>query len=134
MFAFRHGNEFRRWRPAPPVSATDNETITVTDTPLIVTMPALLTVTAPVAYYSVGSLGFEGQSGTLPLTVSNLGQANLSLVSVTSPASPFSIAADCLHQWGNILAHCPPGRGGLRVFDRLCGAALGDAHRHYRIY
>ena len=44
------------------------------------------------AYYSVGSLGFGGQSQTLPLTVSNLGQANLSLAAVTSPASPFSIA------------------------------------------
>ena len=76
----------------PPVSLTDNETITVTDTPVVVAMPALLTDTAPVAYYSVGSLGFGGQTQTLPLTVSNLGQANLTLDAVASPGSPFSIA------------------------------------------
>jgi hypothetical protein len=79
--------------PPPPVGVTDNETITALDTPLVVTMPPLLTDVAPVAYYSVGSLGFQGQSGTLPLTVSNLGQANLSLDAVSSPASPFSIVA-----------------------------------------
>ncbi len=90
------GAETSTLPPSPPpttVSAPVNETITVTDTPLVVAMPALLTIAEPVAYYSVGSLGFGGQSGTLPLTVSNIGEANLSLNPVTSPASPFSIAS-----------------------------------------
>jgi hypothetical protein len=57
-----------------------------------VTIPPALSFTAPVVYFSAGSLGFGGQSGTLPLTVSNLGQASLSLVSATPSGTPFSIA------------------------------------------
>jgi hypothetical protein len=80
----------------PVVSdVSDSEPITVTDTPLVVAMPATLPIAAPVAYFSAGSLGFggiaAGQTATLPLTVSNIGQANLSLA-VTSPGSPFSIS------------------------------------------
>jgi hypothetical protein len=74
---------------------SDSEAITVTDTPLVVAMPATLPIAAPVAYFSAGSLGFggiaAGQRATLPLTVSNIGQANLSLA-VTSPGLPFSIS------------------------------------------
>jgi YVTN family beta-propeller protein len=80
----------------PVVSdVSDSEPITVTDTPLVVAMPATLPIAVPVAYFSAGSLGFggiaAGQTATLPLTVSNIGQADLSLA-VTSPGSPFSIS------------------------------------------
>jgi hypothetical protein len=99
--------------PPPPVNITvnepitvtdtplvsdisDSEQITVTDTPLVVAMPATLPIAVPVAYFSAGSLGFggiaAGQTATLPLTVSNIGQASLSLAA-NPPGSPFSISA-----------------------------------------
>jgi len=82
---------------APLVSDIfDSEPITVTDTPLVVAMPATLPIAVPVAYFSPGGLGFgtvaAGQTATLPLTVSNIGQGSLSLA-VNPPGSPFSISA-----------------------------------------
>ena len=95
---------------APPQAAPSvNETITAQDIPLVVAMPALLTDADPVAYYSVGSLGFGGQSQMLPLTVSNLGQANLSLDSVAPLASPFSIAQiACTNSASSLPTTLPP--------------------------
>ena len=61
----------------------DPETIAVTDTPLIVPMPAPLTLWVPVAYYSVGSVGFgtvaPGQTATQSFSLSNIGQGQLTL-------------------------------------------------------
>jgi hypothetical protein len=74
---------------------SDSEPITVTDTTLVVAMPATLPLAAPVAYFSPGGLGFgsvqAGQTATLPLTVSNIGQGTLSLAA-NPPGSPFSIS------------------------------------------
>jgi len=73
----------------------DQETITVADTPVVVAMPATLTTTLPVAYYSVGSLGFgtvaAGQTVTQSFSLSNIGQGGLS-VSLGGISSPFSLA------------------------------------------
>ena len=61
----------------------DQETITVTDTPEVVAEPAQLSIAAPVAYYSVGSLGFgtvaAGQTATQSFSLANIGDAPLSL-------------------------------------------------------
>jgi Bacterial Ig-like domain (group 3) len=88
------------------VQITDNETITVTDTASFpdvfdpeavhvndaVFVTPLINVGAPVADYSVGSLGFSGQSGAQTITVSNIGQAPLTLSSATiSGSSQFTI-------------------------------------------
>jgi hypothetical protein len=57
-----------------------------------VTITPLINVVAPVAYFSVGSVGFGGQSGSQTLTVSDIGLAPLTLISATtSSGSPFSI-------------------------------------------
>jgi len=95
----------------PPVVITDNETITVSDTPSFpdvfqpeavrvtdaVFVTPLINVGAPVADYSAGSLGFgnvaAGQTGTQSLTLSDIGQAPLVVSSaVTSPGSAFTIS------------------------------------------
>ncbi len=118
----------------PPVSLTDNEAITVVDTPLVVAMPPLLTATAPVAYYSVGSLGFGAQSQTLPLTVSNLGQANLSLDAVASPASPFSIAQMECTNGALSPAHDASAGGSMHLLDLLHRSPVGHADRRNHVY
>jgi len=95
-----------------PVSVTDNETITVTDTVTFpdvadsetitvtdgVTVTPLIGITAPVASFSTSSLGFgtvaAGTTGTQTITVSNVGegQPGLLLSSATIPSgTPFSI-------------------------------------------
>src|SRR5208283_997283 len=81
----------------------------------------LLTIAAPVAYYSVGSLGFAGQSQTLPLTVSNLGQANLALDAVTPPLSPFSIAQIACTNGATSLPTTLPSAGAC-IFSISCVA------------
>ncbi len=68
---------------------TDNEPITVNDQ---VTVTPLISVAAPVAYFSDGSIGFGGQSGSQTVTLSNIGLAALTLVSATASAgSPFAV-------------------------------------------
>jgi hypothetical protein len=73
----------------------DPETITVTDTPLIVPMPAPLTFALPVAYYSVGSVGFgtvpAGQTATQSFSLSNIGQGQLSLNGESISGGAFSL-------------------------------------------
>jgi Bacterial Ig-like domain (group 3) len=71
----------------------DAEAIAVTDTPLIVPMPAPLTFAAPVAYYSVGSVGFgtvaAGQTATQSFSLSNIGQGQLSVNGESISGSAF---------------------------------------------
>ncbi len=73
----------------------DPETITVTDTPLIVPMPAPLTFALPVAYYSVGSVGFgtvaANQTATQSFSLSNIGQGQLSLTGKSISGGAFSL-------------------------------------------
>ena len=93
--------------PPPVVQITDNETINVSDAesfqdifdaePVHVKDAAFVTpliaVTAPVAEFSVGGLGFGGQSGSQTVAVSGIGQAPLTLASVAiSGNSQFTIA------------------------------------------
>jgi hypothetical protein len=83
--------------PPPVVQITDNEAINVSDaesfpdvfdaeavhvTDAVFVTP-LITVTAPVAKFSAGGLGFSGQSGTQTITVSDIGEAALTLASAT---------------------------------------------------
>ena len=93
--------------PPPPVlQITDNEAITVTDTeafPDVFDAEAvhvadaafvtpLIAVTAPAAEFSAGGLGFGGQSGTQSITVSDIGQAPLTIASAAiSGSSQFNI-------------------------------------------
>jgi probable HAF family extracellular repeat protein len=92
--------------PPPPVQVVDDETITVTDTESFpdvfdfetvhVTdaefITPLINVTAPVADFSTGALGFNGQSGSQTITASDIGLAPLTLASVTiSGSSQFTI-------------------------------------------
>jgi hypothetical protein len=73
----------------------DPETIAVTDTPIIVPMPAPLTFALPVAYYSVGSVGFgtvaAGQTATQSFSLSNIGQGQLSLKGESISGGAFSL-------------------------------------------
>jgi hypothetical protein len=73
----------------------DPEAIEVTDTPLVVPMPAPLTFAAPVAYYSVGSVGFgtvaAGLTATQSFSLSNIGQGQLSLSGESVPGGAFSL-------------------------------------------
>jgi hypothetical protein len=67
----------------------DAETVRVADS---VFVTPIINVGAPVAEYSAGSLGFGGQSGSQTITVSNIGQASLTLASATiSGGSQFVI-------------------------------------------
>jgi hypothetical protein len=93
--------------PPPVVQITDNEAITVSDTESFpdifdaeavhvtdaVFVTPLITVIAPVAEFSAGGLGFGGQSGTQTITVSDIGEAPLTLASATISGGPqFNIA------------------------------------------
>jgi hypothetical protein len=92
--------------PPPIVQITDNETITVTDTASFpdvfdaetvhvadaIFVTPLIQVTAPVADFSAGAVGFTGQSGSQTITVSDIGLASLTLTSATiSGSSQFTI-------------------------------------------
>ena len=98
--------------PPPPavIPILDNETITVNDTMSFpdvsiaeavhvndaVFVTPLINVSAPVADYSAGSVGFgnvaAGQIGTQSLTLSDIGQASLTVSSATlPPGSAFAI-------------------------------------------
>jgi hypothetical protein len=74
----------------------DPETITVTDTPFIVPVPAPLSFALPVAYYSVGSVGFgtvaAGQTATQSFSLSNIGQGQMSLNGPAISGGAFSLA------------------------------------------
>lgn len=93
--------------PPPIVQITDNEAIKVSDVESFpdvfdaeavhvadaVFLTPLIAVTAPVAEFSSGGLGFGGQSGTQTVTVSDIGQAPLTLASATVSGSvQFNIA------------------------------------------
>ncbi len=93
--------------PPPIVQITDNESVTVSDTESFpdvfdpeavhvtdaVFVTPLITVTAPVAEFSAGGLGFSGQSGTQTITVSDIGGAPLTLASATiSGGGQFNIS------------------------------------------
>jgi hypothetical protein len=98
-------------RPPPPpppaiIPIIDNETISVTDTPSFPDVPdteaikvtdtvfvtPIIGVGAPVASFSAGALGFNGQSGSQSITVSDIGQASLTLASATiSGGAQFTI-------------------------------------------
>jgi Bacterial Ig-like domain (group 3)/Chitobiase/beta-hexosaminidase C-terminal domain len=81
-----------------PSSSPDNEQITVTDTEVVsaYTLPPAINVSAPVAYYSVGSpLGFGGVTGSQQIVaVSNAGEASMTLSSAAvSSGAPFTLSA-----------------------------------------
>jgi hypothetical protein len=100
------------------------ETITVVDIPVVAAIPPLTTIGAPLAYFSAGSLGFGGQSGTLPLTVSNLGELSLSLVSATPSGSAFGIVQTvCTGGASALPAALPP--GGACIFTVSYAASSG---------
>ena len=108
----------------PPLNA--QETITVVDMPVVAAIPPLTTIGAPLAYFSAGSLGFGGQSGTLPLTVSNLGKLSLSLVSATPSGSAFGIVQTvCTGGASALPAALPP--GGACIFTVSYAASSGPA-------
>jgi uncharacterized repeat protein (TIGR01451 family) len=78
------------------IAVTEN--LTVTDTPFVVVSPAPLATSAPVAYSSVGSLGFNtttpGQTATQTFALSNIGGGQLNLTSESiSTNSPFSLVS-----------------------------------------
>jgi alpha-tubulin suppressor-like RCC1 family protein len=112
--------------PPPVVQITDNETINVSDTesfpdvfdaePVHVTdavfVTPLIAVTAPVAEFSEGGLGFGGQSGTQAITVSDIGEAPLSLASATiSGSSQFSITQISCSNGATLFATLLPAGG-----------------------
>jgi hypothetical protein len=76
--------------PASP-DVLDQETVTVTDTPVVVAMPAS-GIAAPVAYYSVGSVGFgnvaPGQTATQTFSISNIGELPLIVSGALVSQSP----------------------------------------------
>jgi hypothetical protein len=74
---------------APPEPVVDAETISVNDEVFIT---PLVSVAAPVAEYSFSTLGFSSQA-TQVLTVSNIGQQNLVLSSLTISGSAFALSA-----------------------------------------
>ncbi|HEX3748449.1 MAG TPA: hypothetical protein VHW09_31195 [Bryobacteraceae bacterium] len=106
----------------PPLHVS--ETITAVDTAVVAATPPLTQIGAPLAYFSVGSLGFGGQSGTLPLTVSNLGKLNLSLMSAIPSGSAFSISQTvCGGGASELPAALPP--GGACLFTVSYAASAG---------
>ncbi|HYL84030.1 MAG TPA: SBBP repeat-containing protein, partial [Candidatus Angelobacter sp.] len=97
--------------PPPSVLLIDNEVIAVSDSEMfpdvfdseaikltdMVTISPIINVKAPVAFFSVGSLGFgsvaAGQTGTQSITLSDIGQAPLGLSATgISPNPAFSIS------------------------------------------
>ncbi|MGC2325521.1 MAG: putative Ig domain-containing protein, partial [Candidatus Sulfotelmatobacter sp.] len=58
----------------PPATVDDNEPITVNDQE---TVTPLINFAGPAAWFSTSGLGFNGQSGIQPLTVSNAGGGSL---------------------------------------------------------
>jgi len=78
-----------------PAYVTDNETITVTDTPTVTAFNNVtpINVAAPVVEFSAGpTIGFNGQSGSQTLEVSSIGLTSLILDSATiSGSSQFTI-------------------------------------------
>jgi probable HAF family extracellular repeat protein len=88
--------------PSAPVQVLVNESIKVTDTESFpdvfdpenvkvadaVWVTPLIQVSAPVAEFSAGSLGFSGQSGSQTVTVSDIGLGSLTLASATISGSP----------------------------------------------
>jgi probable HAF family extracellular repeat protein len=112
--------------PPPPVQITDNETIHVTDaesfldvydseavrvTDAVFVTP-LIQVSAPVAEFSAGSLGFGGQSGSQTITVSDIGLASLTLTSATiSGSSQFAVTQISCTNSGTSLATVLPSGG-----------------------
>jgi hypothetical protein len=116
----------------------DAEAIAVTDTPLIVPMPAALTFATPVAYYSVGSVGFgtvaAGQTATQSFSLSNIGQGQLSVNGESISGSAFSPSqVHCSTGASSLPAVLPPSRC-LRVYDFLSGAHGRGPDGHDRIY
>ena len=75
--------------PAPGVSVP--EVVTLSDTPTV-TVTAQVAISAPVAQYSVASMGFSS-AGSQVLQVTNIGLNSLSFSSVTYPSGPFAVTA-----------------------------------------
>jgi hypothetical protein len=66
---------------------TDNEPITVTDSPFVVAVNSAINVTAPVAYFSPSTLGFSNQTGSQLLQISNIGTGSTAnLIISNAPA------------------------------------------------
>jgi hypothetical protein len=117
-----------KWVVIPGVPVATTETIPVADTPAVAVTPSLIPLNSPVAYSSAASLGFGGQSGTLPLTVSNLGQANLMLLSATPSAPPFAVSLTaCTNGASSLPTTLPPGGACIfSVSDTVPGSATGS--------
>ena len=111
--------------PPPPVQITDNETIQVSDAesfPDVFDTEAvhvadaffvtpLIQVSAPVAEFSAGSLGFSGQSASQTINVSDIGLASLTLTSATiSGSSQFAVTQiSCTNGSSSLSTVLPPG-------------------------
>src|SRR5260370_969630 len=90
------------------LDAVHNETITTSDA---VTVTPLIAVTAPVVFYSAGSLGFNGVT-TQSINVSDIGQAPLTLASAaTSPSSSFTIGPIPCRNGTTSMPTTPPAGG-----------------------
>ena len=134
--------------PPQVVVITDNETVTVTDAVSfpdvfnaeavhvadVVFVTPLINVAAPVVDYSAGSLGFSnvpaGQSGTQSLTLSDIGQAPLTVSSAAvSQDSAFSISQiGCSNGATSLPTTLPVGGTCIFLVSYLApsGAAMND--------
>jgi hypothetical protein len=134
--------------PPQILQITDNETVTVTDSFLFadvaaaeainvkdaITVTPLINVAAPVIYFSAGSLGFgsvaAGQTGTQTLTLSDIGEAPLSVTSATlSQGSAFTISqVTCSNGATSLPITLPVGGACILTISYLepSGAAAND--------
>lgn len=111
--------------PPPPVQIIDNEAIHVADAESFpdvldaeavhvadtVFVTPLIQVSAAVAEFSAGSLGFGGQSGSQTITVSDIGQSSLTIASATiSAGSQFTVTQlACSNGAISLATVLPPG-------------------------
>jgi hypothetical protein len=131
----------------PPALVTDNETITVTDTPTFpdvpdsetitvtdgVTVTPLISITAPVASFSTSGLGFgtvaAGSTGTQIITVSNVGEGQTGLLlsgAVISPSgTPFSMGAISCSNGASSFSTTLPSGGACLVTISYAAPASG---------
>lgn len=127
--------------PPPPAVINVSESITVSDAPSFsdiadsepihvsdqVFITPLINVAGPVAYFSAQSLGFGGSSGTQVVTLSNIGDAAMTLESVSAPSNAaFVISAFSCSDGGMSFPNTLP-PGGLCSFTISYTAPSGTA-------
>jgi hypothetical protein len=100
--------------PPPPATVTlpvDNEPIIVTDQE---TVTPLINFAGPAAWFSTSGLGFNGQSGIQPLTVSNVGGGSLvfsGAPAISSSSGSFIITQTVCSSLATSLPTTLPGGG-----------------------